>query len=347
MLYENMGMIRSLRSMLMLGAAGLLVATLSGCQQSQAPTKTVVLYGFSIMEDVLKEEIIPAFQKDWKGKTGQDVKFLTSFAGSGTITNQIVFGAPAQIAMVATELDALGIKKAGLVTTDWRSFKNEGTFAYTVTCIVTRKGNPKGVLSFEDLTKQGVEVIYPDPTTSGGAQWVILALYGGALKTSEVDAEVPDQSLARELLKRVSLNASSLPESARKALTQFGLGYGDALLTYENEALYDISKGKEYEIVIPKSTIYIEPKVVIIDKNIAESQKDVVRAFVDFLWTTEAQEAFVRYHFRVADEAVMAKYTGRYRRVELPFTVDYLGGWEEATSTIIDRVWREVQREIK
>ncbi len=249
--------------------------------------------------------------------------------------------------MVSTELDALGIKKAGLVTTDWRSFENEGTFAYTVACIVTRKGNPKGVLSFEDLTKQDVEVIYPDPTTSGGAQWAILALYGSALKTSEVAAGVPDQSLARELLKGVSLNAGSLPESARKALTQFSLGYGDALLTYENEALHDISKGKEYEIVVPESTIDIEPKVVIIDKNIAESQKDVVRTFVDFLWTTEAQEAFARYNFRVADETIMAKYTSRYKRIESPFTVDYLGGWEEATSTIIDRVWREVQREIK
>ncbi len=331
----------------MLGAVGLLVAASSGCQPSQASSETIVLYGFSITEDVLKEEIIPAFQRDWKEETGQEVRFITSFAGSGTITNQIVFGAPAQVAMVSTELDALNIEKAGLVTTDWRSFKNEGTFAYTVTCIITRDGNPKGIQSFEDLAKQGVEVIYPDPTTSGGAQWAILALYGSALKTSEFATGVPDQSLARELLKSVSLNTSSFPESARKALTQFGLGYGDALLTYENEALYDILKGKEYQVVVPESTIYIEPKVVIVDKNITGSQKDVVRAFVDFLWTTEAQEAFARYNFRVADEAIMAKYTSRYMMVELPFTVDYLGGWEEATAIIINGVWREVQREIK
>lgn len=247
-------MISRLRGILMLGAVALLAAALSGCQPSQSSTKTIVLYGFSIVEDVLQEEIIPAFQKDWKAKTGQEVKFITSFADSGTITNQIVFGAPAQIAMVSTELDASSIKKASLVTTDWRSFKNGGTFAYTVTCIVTRKGNPKGVLSFENLTKQDVEVIYPDPTTSGGAQWIILALYGSALKTSEVAVGVPDQSLARELLRSVSLNTGSLPESARKALTQFGLGYGDALLTYENEALHDISKGKKYGIVIWEST---------------------------------------------------------------------------------------------
>ncbi len=245
-LREIWGMIKRLLSILVLGAAGLLVATLSGCQPSQSPTKTIVLYGVSITEDVLQEEIILAFQKDWEEKTGQEVKFITSFAGSGTFTNQIVFGASAQIAMVSTELDALSIKKAGLVTTDWRSLNNEGTCACIVSCIVIRKGNPKGLLSFEDLTKQDVEVIYPAPTTSGGARWAILALYGSALKTSEVAVGVPDQSLARELLKSVSLNADSLPESARKALTQFGLGYGDTLLTYENEALHDISKGKEY-----------------------------------------------------------------------------------------------------
>jgi len=125
-------MISGLRGILMLGAADLLVATLSGCQLSQATTKTIVLYEFSITEDVLKEEIIPAFQKDWKEKTGQEVRFITLFAGSGTITNHIVFGALAQIAMVSTELDALNVKRAGLVTSDWRSFKHEGTFANQV-----------------------------------------------------------------------------------------------------------------------------------------------------------------------------------------------------------------------
>lgn len=333
--------------MLILGAVILLVAASSACQLRGDQKGTIVLYGFSIMEDVLKEEIIPAFQKDWEEKNGEEVTFITSFAGSGTITNQIVFGAPGQIAMVATEMDALRIKDAGFVVTDWRSFPNEGTYAYTITCIVTREGNPKGIQSFEDLTKQGVEVVYPDPTTSGGAQWGILALYGSALRTTEAAIGGPDQAYARDLLKRVSLNTNNLPESARRALTQFSLGYGDVLLSYENEALYDISSGKEYEIVVPESTIYIEPKVVIVDKNVAESEKEVVRAFVDFLWTEEAQEAFVRYQFRVADEGLSQEYATKYATVELPFTIDYLGGWQEATSTIIDQIWRQIQREIK
>ena len=141
--------------------------------------------------------------------------------------------------------------------------------------------------------------------------------------------------------------AGSLPESARRALTQFSLGYGDALLTYENEALHDIDNGKEYEIIVPHSTIYIQPKVLIVDRNVDEKERDVVRAFVSFLWSAEAQEALARAHFRVSDEAIMELYVDRYKGVDLPFTVDYLGGWEEATSTIIDETWRQVQREIK
>ena len=186
----------------------------------------------------------------------------------------------------------------------------------------------------------------PDPTTSGGAQWAILALYGSVLKTSEVYTGVPDREGARERLKLVSLNAGSLPESARRALTQFSLGFGDALLTYENEALFDISKGKEYEIVVPRSTIYIEPKILIVDKNVDETEKEVVRELVEFLWAREAQEALARNHFRVSDDGIMEKYSGRYKRVELPFRVDYLGGWREATATVIDQTWRQVQREI-
>ena len=287
--------------MLILGTILLLTAALGGCGASEGHSKTVVLYGFSAMEEVIKEQIIPAFQTAWMERTGERVRFITSFAGSGTITNQIIFGAPADVAMVATEMDTLNIKSAGLVTTDWRGFKNQGTYAYSVTCIVTRKGNPKGIYSFEDAAKRGVEIIYPDPTTSGGAQWAILALYGSALKTTEASTGVPDRASGRELLRRVSLNAGSMPDSARRALTQFGLGYGDALLTYENEALLDVSHGKEYEIIVPKSTMYIEPKVIVIDQNIDGDEGEVVRAFIDFLWSNEAQEILAKNYFRVWD----------------------------------------------
>ena len=177
---------------LIIGALVIAAAALGGCRSSDGVGNTIVLYGFSAMEDVMKDEIIPAFERDWQRTFGQDVQAITSFAGSGTITNQIMFGAPAQVAMVATEMDALNLKKTGLIDTDWRDFRNQGTFAYSVACIVTRECNPKGIHSFKDTTKDGVELVYPDPTTSGGAQWAILALYGSAIKTSEGTPGVAD-----------------------------------------------------------------------------------------------------------------------------------------------------------
>ena len=328
---------------LILAVVALIVLASTSCGSSEDQSQTIVLYGFSILENVMRDEVIPAFQEYWRREEGQAVQVITSFAGSGTVTNQIILGAPAQVAMVATELDALNIKKAGLVSTDWTEFENRGTFAHSVAVILTRGGNPKGLYSFEDLTSEGVKVVLPDPTTSGGAQWAVLALYGSALNIGDAAAGGDAHTSAKELLKGVRSNAGSLPESARRALTQFSLGYGDALLTYENEALLDISKGSDYEIVIPKSTIYIQPKVLIIDSNVDESDRAVVEAFVQFLWSEKAQKALVRNNFRVPNEKLMGEHPQRYGRVELPFTVDQLGGWEEATFKIIDQVWAQVR----
>ena len=323
------------------------IASAAACRSGGGEDRTLVLYGFSIMEDVMKKDVIPAFQAHWKQKTGEDVRVITSFAGSGSITNLIALGAPAQVAMVATELDALHLREAGMVSFDWRELRDHGTFAHSVVCIVTRKHNPRAILSFDDLARPGVDVMYPDPTTSGGAQWSILALYGSAVKAEEAAAGSMDPTRPRKLLKRVTLNAGSMPESARRALTQFGLGYGDALLTYENEALVDIANGREYEVIVPASTILIEPKVLVVDRNVDEADMELVRDFVDFLWSEEAQESFVRSNFRVSDERIMDRYLGRYQEVELPFTVAFLGGWEAATAEIIEGTWKEVQREIQ
>ena len=334
-----------LRLTTLIAALSLLLVTVASCSSSGSQSTTFVLYGFSILDNVMTEEIIPEFQRHSKDKTGQDVRIITSFAGSGTITNQIIFGAPAQVAMVATEIDARHIDDAGLTTTDWSEFKNSGRFTYSTTVILTRAGNPKGLYSFEDLTRDDVEVVFPDPTTSGGAQWAVLALYGSSLMKSMASTGIADHEGAVELLKQVTLNASRLPESARKALTQFGLGYGDALLTYENEALLDISSGRGYEVVIPSSTIYIQPKVLIIDKNVGEGQRQVVSEFVEFLWTERAQMALARNNFRVPEQEVMDLFAEKFQTIQLPFTVDELGGWERATSEIIEQTWRQIQRE--
>ena len=115
----------------------------------------------------------------------------------------------------------------------------------------------------------------------------------------------------------------------------------------QNEAMRDVSKGKQYEIIVPRSTVYIEPKAVLVDKNIDKDSEEVVRGFIDFLWSRQAQEAFARNYYRVRDKEIMGEYPDRYQRVELPFTMDYLGGWEEATPTVIIQIWRQLPREIK
>ena len=310
----------------------------------QTSGRTITVYGYSAMEEPLKDEVIPAFQEWYRRTHGEDVKVITSFAGSGHLFNQIRAGAPAQVAIFAAEIEPTKLMKAGLITTDWRTYPGNGTFAFTVAVILTRDGNPENIQSFEDLANKGIDIILPDPTTSGGAQWAILALYGSAFLDDNGSPSDGGGEVAAELLKRVVGNASSLPESARKALTQFGLGYGDVLLTYESEALVDISKGRDYEIIVPPSTISIEPKVVTIDANVGEEDAELVQSFVDFLWSTEAQEAMARHHFRVADETVFRRYTADIQKVESPFTIADLGGWDAASAQIIEGAWREAQR---
>ncbi len=311
----------------------------------QSSGRTLTIYGYSAMEQPLKTEVIPAFQEWYRQTHGEEVEIVTSFAGSGHIFNQIRAGAPAQVAIFATEIEPTKLMEDGLITTDWRTFPENGTFALTVAVILTREGNPQNIKSFEDLGNNGVDVLIPDPTTSGGAQWAILALYGSAFLN---DSGIPGDSgtePATKLLKRVINNASSLPESARKALTQFGLGYGDALLTYENDALVDIAKGLDYEIIMPQSTIAIEPKVVIIDANVGEEDAALVGEFMDFLWRAEAQEAMAKNHFRVVDQTVFERYAADFQQVDSSFTIDDLGGWDEASAQVIEGAWREVQRD--
>ncbi len=311
----------------------------------QSSGRTITVYGYSAMEEPLKDEVIPAFQEWYRQTHGEEVEIVTSFAGSGHIFNQIRAGAPAQVAIFATEIEPTKLMEDGLITTDWRTFPSNGTFALTVAVILTRDGNPENIKSFEDLGNNGVDVLLPDPRTSGGAQWAILALYGSAfLKGAGIPSDSGTEPAAK-LLKRVINNASSLPESARKALTQFGLGYGDALLTYENDALVDIAKGRDYEIIMPQSTIAIEPKVVIIDANVGEEDAALVEEFMDFLWGAESQEAMAKNHFRVVDKTVFKRHAANFQKVDSPFTIDDLGGWDEASAQVIEGAWREAQRD--
>src|SRR5687767_10337232 len=191
---------------------------------------TITLYGFSIMKESLEAAIFPGFTHRWKQQHGQEVRFQSSYAGSETVTNQILRGAPADIAILSIERDADRLKKEGFVTSDWHSYPGKGIVNKTPFVIIVRKGNPKGIRDFADLGKPGVKLIHPDPISSGGAQWSILAIYCGELKKSKVEAGEEDTAGALQMLKAIWRNVISTPGSAREARTTFELGNGDALI---------------------------------------------------------------------------------------------------------------------
>lgn len=304
--------------------------------------RTITVYGFSIMKESLEKEIYPAFAAKWKAEHGEDVSFQSSFAGSETVTNQILQGAPADIAILSIERDVNRLIEAGHVPTDWYVTPQKGIVNKTPFVIIVRKGNPKGITDFADLGKDGMKLIHPDPVSSGGAQWSILAIYGSELKKSEAETGKKDETRALNTLKAIWKNVISTPGSAREARTQFELGQGDALITYELEALLmKESKPDSIDVVIPKATIFSEHPVAIVDRNVTSDERPVVEAFRNFLWSDEAQKAFVKNHFRSVTNETFNDTNGQFAKIEMPFTVEYFGGWDRAYPEIIETVFRE------
>ena len=168
----------------------------------------ITLYGFSIMKEALEKAIFPGFSAKWKQEHGQDVAFTSSFAGSETITNQILQGAPAEIAILSIERDVQRLKSGGFSTVDWHSYPQKGIINKTPFVILVRKGNPKGIADFADLARPGIRVIHPDPISSGGAQWSILAIYGSELKKSENTGEA-DKTRAVQTLQAIGKGSTN------------------------------------------------------------------------------------------------------------------------------------------
>lgn len=325
------------------------VAMLTGGCLPSTPTDrpgaiTITVYGFSIMKEVMEKEIYPGFAAKWKGEHGVDVGFVSSFAGSETVTNQILQGAPADLAILAIDRDAQRLYDGKATTTDWHQYPSKGIVNKTPFVILVRKGNHKGIKDFADLAKPGIKLIHPDPVSSGGAQWSILAIYGSELKLAETEGREP-QPVA--LLQSIWKNVISTPGSAREARTQFETGYGDALVTYELEGLLMKGAGAEIEVVVPRSTIFSEHPVVIIDQHVSAAARPVVEAFIRYLWSDTAQRAFVRYHFRSATNDAFDSENKEFAVIEQPFTIEMFGGWPRAFPEIIESVFQQQVQNIR
>jgi len=337
------------RKLPFLGLTTLILALLGGGCLPKPPAEsgdiTITLYGFSVMKEPLEKAIFPAFAAKWKEQHSQVLLFQSSFAGSETVTNQILRGAPADVAILSIERDVQRLQHDGFVTADWRSLPARGIVNKTPFVIIVRQGNPKDIKDFSDLAKPGLRLIHPDPISSGGAQWSILAIYGSELKKSEKESGEADAGRALATLRAIWKNVISTPGSAREARTTFELGNGDALITYELEGLLMKEANDPIEIVTPQATIFSEHPAVVIDRNVTAAERPVIDAFMQYLWSDEAQEAFVKFHFYSSTNEAFNQANTAFGHIEIPFTIDYFKGWDKAYPEVIEKIFRDqVQR---
>lgn len=331
----------------------LMSALLSGCSRetateaSAAPASakevTLVIGAYSIVKDAMAD-ILPKFQQEWKAKTGQTVKFQESYEASGTQARAIIGGFEADVTLLAMEGDVDKLVKEGLVSKQWRDAPDGGMITRSIVALGTREGNPLGIRDFADLTKPGVKVLYPNPQTSGGAQWDINAIYGAGLKLSEEQGQ-KDPAYAKAFLEKVHRNIESLDKSGRASMAAFEYGVGDVVVTYENELLARIRQGQKYDVIIPKYTIKIENPAAVVDKYADQhGTRKVAEAFVEYLRSKEAQTVFAEYGFRPVNEEVLKANESRYPVPSGLFDISYLGGWDEVRETLYSKkgIWYQV-----
>lgn len=340
----------------MLAVLMLLTVVLSGCGKSASEPSaaaasanngdvTLVIGAYSVAKDALGE-ILPKFQAYWKQKTGQTVTFQESYEASGTQARAIAGGFEADVAVLSLEGDIDKLVKAGLVNKQWKKEAPDNSMiTRSIVVLGTRKGNPLGIHSFQDLTRPGVKVLYPNPKTSGGAQWDINAIYGAGLKASERTEGKKDPAAAKAFLEAVHQNIESLDKSGRASMAAFEYGVGDVIVTYENELLARMAKGAAYDLVVPDDTILIENPAAVVDSYVDKhGTRKVAEAFLQYLYTPEAQEIFAKNGFRPVDQTVFNKHKQQYPTPPGLFDIQYLGGWSEVRSTLYSKrgIWYQV-----
>jgi sulfate/thiosulfate transport system substrate-binding protein len=302
-----------------------------GPTAASSGSTTLILGAYTTPREAYAK-LIPIFKDQWKKQTGQDLEFQESYQGSGAQSRAIVEGFEADIAALSLEADIDRIAKAGLITNDWKAGTYKGMISDSVVSFAVRKGNPKGIKDWADLAKPGIEVLTPNPKTSGGAQWNIMALYGAAKRGFVEGVPKDDDAAATEFLKAVLKNVQVMDKGARESITTFEKGVGDVAITYENEVLIGQQNGQDYQLVIPRSTILIENPIAVVDTYVDKhGTRQVAEAFVKFLYTREAQDIFADHGLRSVDPEVAKATSAKYPAVEDLWKIDIFGGWKEVT----------------
>ena len=266
--------------------------------------------------------IIPAFNQT---PAGQGVSFTQSYGPSADQANAVVNGLPADVLDLSLEPDMRTLVKAGLVAPTWKNNKYKGIITHSVVVIVFRSGNPKHIRSWNDLIKPGVQVLTQNPVTSGGARWNVLAAYGAQLKLGKTPKQAADY------LTKLFHHVVVQDKSARDALNTFLAGKGDALLTYENEALLAQRSGQPVYFNIPKATIRIDNPLAVTTNS---KNKQAAQAFVKYLYTPAGQKLFAQSGYRPVLKVATKGYSFPVRPQQ--FTVDYLGGWTKIQKKFFD-----------
>jgi sulfate/thiosulfate transport system substrate-binding protein len=282
------------------------------------------------------EEIIPAFQETG---AGQGFDFDQSYASSGEQSRAVESGLAADVVAFSLEPDITRLVEAGLVAENWNQDEYAGMVTDSVVVFVVREGNPKGIESWDDLLQEGVEVITPNPFTSGGAQWNIMAAYGAQLEKGASDEEAIDY--LRELFVE---HVPVQDKSARESLQTFIAGKGDVLLAYENEAIFAQQADQPLEYVVPDETILIENPVAVVSKS---EDPEAAQAFVDYLHSPEAQRVFGEKGYRPVVDEVLAEFD--YPDPPGLFTIADLGGWTDVRTRFFDRedsIFLDIENEL-
>jgi sulfate/thiosulfate transport system substrate-binding protein len=278
----------------------------------------------------LYQDFNKAFAQHWKARTGDNVVVRTSHGGSGKQARSVIDGLEADVVTLALayDIDEIG-HKGQLLSVDWQKRLPHNASPYTSTIVfLVRKGNPKGIKDWPDLTRPGVQVITPNPKTSGGARWNYLAAWGFEYRRTQ------SQAKAREFVGKLLANVPVLDSGARGATTTFvERGIGDVLLTWENEALLAVKElgPDKLDVVAPSVSIVAEPPVAVVDKVVDKrGTREVAQAYLQYLYSPVGQDIAAQNHYRPSDPKVAARYAAQFPRLNLFRLDEVFGSWAQA-----------------
>jgi len=283
---------------------------------------TIDLVAYSTPQVLYEDQIEPAFQET---DDGSGVEFSNSFGGSGDQARSVESGLPADIVHFSLETDMQTVVDAGIVADDWNSDEYEGIVQNSVVVFVVRGGNPEGIEDWDDLVTGDVEVVTPNPFTSGGARWNIMAAYGQVIENGGTEEEA--LAYVQSLLE----NTPVQDKSASEALTTFTGGKGDVLIAYENEAIRAQEAGEDVDYIVPDDTLLIEtPLAATVDAD------DSALTFRDYLFSEEGQELYAEGGYRPVDQKVIEEYRDTFPDPPGLFTIEEFGGWETVATEFFD-----------